>query len=301
METKNKTAGFIYAIISAITFGLMPLFSVPVLKAGMETPSILIYRFGFGALFILLTMMLLKISPKINFSQCWRLLVLALFSDVSGICTIMGYDHMASGPAATILFSYPVFTCLIMMIFFNEKPTLRMVLAIVLAIAGVAGLSGMFSLGKGDISWLGTVLELGAGLTYAIYLVLVPSAELGEDMTGLKLTFYVFLFGAIMLLPYAMLTGPGFQWPVNHGTHAFDWEIMGSLVMLALIPTAVSNYTAVLALQEVGSTLTSIMGAFEPLTAITVGIIVFSEPFTPVVAVSAVLIIIAVTLLVLKK
>ena len=45
--------GFLNASISGITFGLIPLFAIPVLSTGMHSTSVLIYRYAFGCLAML--------------------------------------------------------------------------------------------------------------------------------------------------------------------------------------------------------------------------------------------------------
>ena len=42
--------GYVLALISSASFGLIPLFSLPLLHAGMSAESVLFYRFLFGAL-----------------------------------------------------------------------------------------------------------------------------------------------------------------------------------------------------------------------------------------------------------
>ncbi len=310
----STTKGFIFAAISSCTFGMIPLFSKPVLDAGMDTTSLVFYRFGIGALLILIGLLIGSENLKINFHQLWRLAVLALFSNITAVTLIEGLKHMDSGPATTVQFSYPIFTCLIMLFFFKEKPTFRMIFAMILAFVGVAGISGMKPGDMSGFSAIGVAFELTAGLSYAIYLVLVPKFNLG-GMNSLKLTFYVFLFGAILMVPYCMLTPQGLQ-PIatDCQVHADWWltftpqclhstvtSMWWQLVLLALIPTALSNYAAVVGLKGIGSTLTAILGALEPLTALAAGCIAFHEEFNTTIAVSAVFIIIAVFLLVIKK
>ena len=58
-----------------------------------------------------------------------------------------------------------------------------------------------------------------------------------------------------------------------------------NLILLAIVPTVISNITLVLAVHNIGGTLTAVLGAVEPITAVCVGILVFSEPFTPNLAV----------------
>mgnify|MGYP001668252019 CR=1 FL=1 len=292
VQYQNRTKGFINAMISSCSFGLIPLFSVPVMEAGMETPSLLIYRFLFGATFILLGMAYMKTSLKITFGQFWRILILALSNDVTALTMVYGYNFMPSGAACTIQFSYPIFTCLLMMIFFHEKLTLRTAIAIVLAVMGVAALSGIDMSGCDSSLWIGVGLELFAGFSYAIYLVLVPVLNVGK-MDCLKLTFYVFLMGSVLLLCFTPFTPTCIQ-PIN------SWKIGGTLLLLGLVPTAVSNFTLIVGLKNIGSTLTSILGALEPLTAMAVGVLVFTEPFNLITMFGLVCIVVAVLVLVMK-
>lgn len=289
---QSRVKGFVSAMVSSATFGLIPLFSLPAMKAGILTQSVLIYRFGIGSIFIVLGMVLMKVSPKITWTQFWRIAVLAFFSMAGAVTLIYGYNFMPSGPATTIQFSYPVFTCLMMMMFFHERLTWRVAIAIVLAILGVMGLSGMNPADFHDFSFLGLGIELMAGLTYAIYLVLVPVLKV-DEVESLSLTFWVFVVSVVYLVIWALLTS-GVQ-PIP------NMEVGVNLMLLALIPTAVSNLTLILGLRHIGSTMTSILGALEPLTAMIVGVCVFGEPLTWVIALSFLCIVISVTLLILKK
>ncbi len=71
--------------------------------------------------------------------------------------------------------------------------------------------------------------------------------------------------------------------------------------LLAVITAVLSNLTLVLAVQRIGSTLTSVLGVMEPLTAVFVGILVFNEPFTPALVGGVILISSSVTLVMLGR
>ena len=44
MRNISNIKGVLYAVVSSATFGLIPLFSIPLLHAGMASPTILFYR-----------------------------------------------------------------------------------------------------------------------------------------------------------------------------------------------------------------------------------------------------------------
>lgn len=51
---KETLTGFLYGITSSATFGLIPLFTLPVMAAGLQFPSIILYRFCFACLILAL-------------------------------------------------------------------------------------------------------------------------------------------------------------------------------------------------------------------------------------------------------
>lgn len=277
-------------MVSSCTFGMIPLFSLPAIHTGMATASVVFYRFGLGSVFMLILMLLQKENHTVTLAQFARLSVLAVLNIASAVFLIEGFNHLPSGVATTLQFSYPIFTALIMMAFFHEKSCVKVWIAIALAVGGVAMLSG-FGRDDNNLSMLGIIIELVAGLSYAMYLVAVPMLKL-NGMDSSKLTFYVFIISTAMVLCYDLPAGQ-LQAPADGGV----WL---SLLMLGLITTALSNYSLVVALRLIGSTITAILGALEPLTAMIFGITIYDEPLTLSIGIGFAMIVAAVIIIVLK-
>ncbi|WP_291582933.1 DMT family transporter [Bacteroides sp.] len=286
----NKLNGFLYGLLSSASFGLIPMFTIPAMQQGMQFESILLYRFAFATLALGVILLIDGQSFRINCRDIPSLLLLAFFYLISAVFLFWGYKFMASGIATTLHFMYPVLTTLIMMLFFREKKSIWRFMAIALAVAGV------FFLSQGDdsgsITFIGIFIVLLSALGYALYLVTVSQLKAGQ-MKGLRLTFYVFLFGTLLLFIGIGTTG--------HIQPIPDLHTAGNLVMLAIIPTVISNLALVRAVKCIGSTLTSVLGAMEPVTAVCVGIFMFGEPFTNSVGFGIILIITAVTVIILKR
>lgn len=287
----NKINGFLYGLLSSASFGLIPLFTIPAMRQGMEFWSILLYRFLFAMLALAGILLLDKQSFRIRRKEILPLLWLAFLYDTSAVFLFWGYKFMASGVATTIHFMYPVLTTLIMMLFFREKKSFWRMGAIALAVSGVLFLSQGDK--TGTITGIGIFIVLLSALGYALYLVSVSQMKRLE-MKGLKMTFYVFLFGGMLLFIGTQVSGIGLQAIPDRIT-------LGNLVMLALVPTVISNLALVRAIKNISSTLTSVLGAMEPVTAVCVGILIFGEPFTSSIAIGIMLIISAVTVIILKR
>ena len=276
----NKVNGLLYGLLSSAFFGLIPLFTIPAMQAGMQFESILFYRFLFACLALGGILLVNGQSFRIKRQDIPSLFLLALLYLMSAVFLFWGYKFMASGVATTIHFMYPVLTTLIMMIFFHEKKSLWRMAAIALAVTGVFFLSSGDGTGSvtwsgidtktGSFSFLGLFIVLLSALGYALYLVTMSQLKIGQ-MKGLLLTFYVFLFGGILLF-IGTETISQLQ-PIS------KWHTAGNLILLALIPTVVSNLALVRAVKSIGSTLTSVLGAMEPVTAVCVGIFLFGEAF----------------------
>ena len=286
----NKLNGFLYGIISSASFGLIPLFAIPAMQHGMDFMNVISYRFLFATISLTVLLKIRKVSFGIQKSDLPTLLLLSFFYIISSVFLLWGYKFMPSGIATTIHFMYPVVTTVIMMLFFREKNSVARSLAILMAIAGVYSLS--YSDSKGETDLLGVVIVLISAVGYALYLVAVGQRK-NQSLKGLKLTFYVFLFSTMILLAGMFSTVNMHPIP--------DYTTAGNLLLLAIIPTIVSNLTLIEAIKYIGATRTSVLGAMEPVTAVVVGIAVFGETFTVSIAIGIMLIVSAVTIIILKK
>ena len=199
---------------------------------------------------------------------------------------------MASGVATTIHFMYPVLTTLIMMLFFKEKKSGWRIAAIASAVAGVYFLSGG-NTETGGFSFHGSFHCPAVGTRIC---TLSRYNEPTKDRPDERLTAY---FLRIPFREYSFsLSEPA---AISQLQPISEWHTAGNLILLALIPTVVSNLALVRAVKSIGSTLTSVLGAMEPVTAVCVGIFLFGEAFTTSIGVGIALIIAAVIIIILKR
>lgn len=282
--------GTIAALLAAICYGFIPFFTLPI-KQGepsdfMSDPSILFYRFGFAALVIGLVMLVRRQDFKVTRGELVTLIYLSFISDGSALFLIDGYNYMSSGVATTLHFMYPVVTALLMMTFYHEARRLSTILAIIMSVAGVGVLCWDPT---GHTSLQGIIIVLISAVCYALYLIRVNRSR-AAHMDSLKLVFYILFIGALIFLAEALRQN-SFQ-PISSSLQ------FGNLVALALICTIVTNVCLVVSVKRIGSTMTAVIGALEPLTAVVVGCLVFHEAFTWQVLTGILLIIPAVVIII---
>lgn len=286
----RKLIGTLAGIAAAVCYGTNPLGALKLYEQGMQTNSVLFYRFGMAWIIISIVMLFRKESLKVTWQEFRTLTGLGLLFIISSLTLYLSFHHMAAGVASTILFTYPVMTAVIMAVFFRERITWGTVLALVLSGAGVALL--YWSDSAGTLSTLGVVLVLASALSYALYIILVNRGNL--QMSSFKINFYVLLYCALGMVVYSLIAGLPLTLPQN----ATSWFYVG---WLAIVPAIFALVLLVYAAKYVGSTATAILGALEPLTAVLIGIFVFGEPFTLNLALGIVLILGAVVVIVKRR
>ena len=152
--------------------------------------------------------------------------------------------------------------------FFKDRISVSVMVAALAAVAGVWLLSGGTDAAVG---MKGLTLALATVATYAVYIVGVNKSCV-QHMKGLKMVFFILLSATIIFAGNLFVKG---EIPESIP----DWSAAVHLILLALIPTLVSDLTLVLAVQRIGSTTTAILGCLEPLTAVALGIFFLGERF----------------------
>lgn len=289
MLFSDRTKGCIYGCVAAVSYGVNPICAKYLYQDGYNSNSVLFYRFLFGSLMLALLMCVQRKSFAITRREFGVLALLGVVFAVSSLTYFLSFHYMSAGVAATLVFSYPVFTALLMALFYGERLKWPTISAIVLTMVGIALLYKDDS-GR-PIATAGIVLIGISALSYALYIIIVNRS--GIVMSSVKLTFYAMTLCLVCLTLYALLTPTG-SLQMLHTPH--QWTMA---LVLGLVPTVISLVFMAMAIQCIGSTPTAIMGALEPVTSVVLGFIFFSEMLTARIALGILLILFSVTLIIL--
>lgn len=286
----SKTKGYLLGAVAAASYGLNPLFTLPLYAAGVGVDSVLFYRYAFAVAMLGALMLFRGQSFALRRRDIAPLAVMGLLFSFSSLFLFQSYNHMDAGIASTILFLYPVLVAVIMAVGFGEKTSPATVVSIALALSGIALL---YKGGDGaTLSLVGVVLVFLSSLCYAIYIVGVNRSSLRE-FPAEKLTFYALLFGLSVYVVRLRFCVDLQSIPTS--------ALWLNALSLSLFPTILSLVTMAAAIHLVGSTPTAILGALEPVTALFFGVVIFGEQLTPRIVAGVVLILAAVTLIVAGK
>lgn len=277
--------------MAGVSYGTNPLFAKPLLDSGVPVLVMLLFRYGFSAA-ILAGWMLLKKEPfKVRGRELGLLVVLGLLFSCSSLFLFFSYEFIPSGLATTLVYLYPVFVALIM-VFLRFYPSWQTWLSIIATFGGILLLSSPSS--GAEIKIPGIILATASALSYAFFLVIVNRSKRIRNVSEHTLTLYALLTGTVLFVSLWALQGGSFVEGIDT---VADW---GNLIGLAIVPTMISMLTLALSSRYIGPTKTSILGVFEPLTAILIGTLLFGEPLTLKMAIGIAVCVGAVVFMILR-
>lgn len=287
--------GFFYASLSSASFGFSPLFSIGLLAAGLSNFDILSYRWFFAGLVLMIYAICKKKTLRLNsFDELWKIVLLSALRSITSVTLLIGYANISSGIATTINFMYPVIVTLCMMIFFGEKKSPIDIISIAVSIFGVYLLASGESLKiEGGDTRLGLVCSLVSAFSFAAYYIFMKRLK-ADKIEVVKFTTWIMMLSAA----YFVICACVFEKGLTLVTDFKSWlYVMG----LALWSTMISNFTGVKAVRRIGPTLTSILGALQPLTAVVLGVLFLNEHLYMKSVVGVSLILVAVSIVVLHQ
>ena len=265
---KDIVKGYLCAFISAFTYGLIPLFMIPIKKAeSFSVDATLFYRFLIASGAILLFLCYQKQRLRISLREGLIMSILGLLYALSAEFLFLAYDYLSPGIASTIFFCYPIIVALVLVLFYKEKITLPTVLSLLLVVAGV----GVLSIKEGStINYVGLGISLLGALVYALYILIVNKVRI--EASGVKISFYSMLFSSLYFWVKTLILGESIAIP--------SFSLVGDITLFAIITTSLSLVALVYAVRYIGSTPTAIMGAFEPSVAVLISVGLFGEALT---------------------
>jgi len=287
----GRLKGYLIGALAAASYGTNPLFALPLYADGMNPVSVLLFRYLIAIPLTFAMIMSSRGNMRLESPKLLiPLIILGLCMGGSSLTLFLSYTYMPAGIASTILFIYPIAVVMIMGLLYHEKVKIATLFCIVVAMVGIFLL---YYDGEGTtLHPIGTILIIVSALTYAIYLVGLNRTKLGQ-LDPLVTTFYVVIVSVVMFFCFLR-----FGRDITLPQHWYSWF---NILALAILPTVVSFFATAYAVQHIGSTPTAVLGALEPATAVTIGILVFNETITLRIAIGLMMVIGSVTVLILRK
>lgn len=257
--------GYIFAIFSAVIYGLMPLMAKYIYADGVNAMTLVFLR-NFLALPVLAVLAFCQQKTlKVPVKSLGGTAFLAAFGCcITPVLLFSAYNYIPSGTVTTIHFVYPAVVVLLGILFLKKKAQLGTVLSLILCVGGIC----LFYKPGANFHWGGAGIALLSGVTFAIYVVMLPVLR-HKEVSGFLFTFYVALCSAVMMAITCLVSGQ----------LALPQSLAG-WGLCALFALGVTCGAVVLFQQGtfcIGPEKASILSTFEPITSVVVGVAFMGE------------------------
>jgi drug/metabolite transporter (DMT)-like permease len=255
------------ALLSAASFGVMPVLTKVVYDDGADTYGVLTVRFTLASLALLA----LALHRREPFARGRSLLGLVLLGGVGytveSLCYFAALERISAGLTALLLYAYPALVVLLSAVFLRHRPSRVAVVCVAVSAVGTALTIGPVGGGQG----VGVVLGLSAAVAYSAYIVISSRVTRGlaPFATAAVVT------GACGLAYDGLALGQGAQLP----THAGAWA---ALLGVALFGTVIAIVAFFAALTLLGPGDTAVVSTLEPVVSVVAAAVFLGETLTVV-------------------
>jgi drug/metabolite transporter (DMT)-like permease len=260
----NHHKGYILVLLSAIGFGLGPIFAKMAYAGGGSVQITLLFRFFLGAIllwsYIAWKKVPLNRKPRIVAASC---LLGAIGYSAMAFCYFSSVQYISSSLAALLLYTFPIMVTIWSALFLKEKITLR-----ILGSLAIASIGLLFVLGTGfkDINSTGLSYAIAAAIFYSIYVVV--GGRTVTSASPLIVTAYVATSATVSYFILFLATD--------------EWRPLTPMAWVSILAFAVATlvfgvlcFLAGMALT--GASKASIISILEPLVTILFAAILFQE------------------------
>lgn len=283
-----QARGIFLTVLSAVLYGLNPLFSKTINVGGCNSLTQTFARLAAGIVIFFILLVCSgsgSVREKLRLTQreLKDILICCIGYGLIGPLLFASYNYLASGLATTLHFVYPVLVVVACIAFRYERANRRKLVCCALCFAGIL----CFYTPGGDVSAYGVFLALASGVAWAYYIVHLNSSGL-VTMAPFKLAFWLCVFSALLVGGITLAMGE-FVWPSTAFTR-------GALALYCCVSTAASLLFQ-LGNRFIGAQSASMLSTFEPLTSVVIGILVYHEVLTVRLGIGIFCILLAVFLL----
>lgn len=270
VKSQQKT-GYLMVLIAGILWGSIGFF-VSILKSlGAESSTIAFLRIGVGAVLLIPLMYSMggKNIFKIDKKGIFICLILGIFCQaIFNFSYNESIKNVGVATASVMLYTSPIFVCIMSKIFFKEKIGPVKLIALAINVFGC-----ILTVTGGDFTAIrfsvyGVLAGILSGFLYALLTII--SKPTTEKYNSLTIIFYSFVFGAIVL---AVITRP---W--ENISCVINFKFAMAAIGYGLIPSVGSYFFYMNGIaKKLETSKVPVVASIETVVAAIIGIFVFNE------------------------
>lgn len=286
---RSKLKASMYALLS-ISFWGVSFVSTKAVLGKLDPYSLIVLRFGIGALFLLMLLLLQRHPLRISIYYFPHLLLLGILGVfVHQVLQATALLTIHASSAGWLISFSPIFTVILSIILLHEKMNITKVVGMLLAITGVllvtttkSGQSFEFALN------LGFLLMILSTLNWAVYSVLFKSLRI--PYPPIVITFYMSLIGLILTTPFIFRNR---GWESIPLLNSWEWT---HLLFLGVFVSGIAYWYWGKALEVLEASKVTVFLYLEPISTLIAAILLLHEKVLLINVAGGIIIIIGVVI-----
>ncbi|MEL6988802.1 MAG: DMT family transporter, partial [Bacteroidota bacterium] len=269
-------SGVLMSVLGAILYSSKAVFVKLAYQYQIDSISLLTLRMLFAIPFYIGILIWIHKKDPMNHSWKNRSILRTILLGISGFyiasqLDFIGLQYISAGIERIVLFTYPSIVVIIMAMFYKEKITPLILLALGFTYLGIfIAFQDKVVLAESTALFKGSVLVFTAASFYSIYVV--GSGQLVKNLGTFRFTSIGMLAAAICIL---IQHGIQFQWKLFH----FDKMIYLISLIIATVSTVIPSFLVMEGIKRIGSTNASIVGSIGPISTIILAYLILNEQF----------------------
>lgn len=274
----------------SISFWGVSFVSTKAVLGKLDPYSLLVIRFGIGALFLFLLLLLQRHRLQISIRYVPHLMVLGILGVfVHQVLQATALLTINASAAGWLISFSPIFTVILSLLFLHEKMNFTKAIGMVLAVTGVlivsstrSGQSIQFAMN------IGFLLMILSTLNWAIYSVLLKSLKI--PYPPLVVTFYMCVTGLILTTPF-IIRNRGWE-----NLNLLDHSEWAHLLFLGIFVSGIAYWYWGKALEVLEASKVSMFLYLEPIATLIAAVLLLHEKVLFISVIGGIIIIIGVVI-----
>ena len=200
---KNPTTGYLCVLMAGILWGTIGLFVRFLNELGADSSVTAFIRIFVGSLIMFVVLIVMSLVKgenmfrltKAGLIQC---IILGFFTQAMfNACYSRSINSVGVATGSVLLYTAPIFVCIMSALIFKEKITMRKAIALIINLLGCFIMATGGDLSNLKVSALGIFFGVAAGFLYALVTIVGKFAS--GTTHPFTTTFYSFFFGWLAL------------------------------------------------------------------------------------------------------
>jgi drug/metabolite transporter (DMT)-like permease len=283
----SKAKAVFFTILAGALWGT----SFPIIKIGLQTIdpfAFLFWRFLVSSITLVVVMLLLK---KFTFKITnKKMLVLLGVANAAGyLLQYVGMPYTTAAKAALFINLSAMWVALLSPKLLGESFSPQKIVGVLFGLVGIVFVStnlNFSAMSQGQLAADGLLVI--SGVTWALFMVYNKKLVTSSTSAVFQSMMWVLVFTLFTIVPFSVLSGPGF--------FALSGWAWAAIVWTAIVCWVIPYYLWLEGLKHLSASTSTVLLLSEVVVAVIASVVVLQEPITVFSSIGALFIVIAITL-----